>query len=221
VPRDLRVTRLPSLTFGLLCAALLFAACARQDHAGDSPAAGDPVVSERRQKDGAFKNGPESPLPDQDKADFRGLEYFPIDPSLRFRVKLNRYPAPRKVRIGTNTGEIRNALRYGWFEFEIEGRACRLQAYRMEEVGSGGPSLFIPFRDATSGKETYAAGRYVDLPENTSGVYTLDFNRAYNPYCAYGKDFSCPIPPPENALPVPVRAGERDYRVSSRKTRAE
>ncbi len=75
----------------------------------------------------------------------------------------------------------------------------------------GAPLLFVPFRDATSGVETYTAGRYIDLRENTSGFYDLDFNRAYNPSCAYGQDFSCPIPPEENRLAVPIRAGERKY----------
>jgi uncharacterized protein (DUF1684 family) len=76
---------------------------------------------------------------------------------------------------------------------------------------AGGPRLFIPFRDATSGKETYASGRYIDLRENTTGMYELDFNRAYNPSCAYSEGFSCPVPPPENTLEVTVRAGEMNY----------
>lgn len=76
-----------------------------------------------------------------------------------------------------------------------------------------GPSLFIPFRDQTSGQETYGSGRYIDLAENTSGIYTLDFNRAYNPYCAYNDTYSCPLPPAENTLAVPIRAGEKKYHI--------
>jgi len=114
------------------------------------------------------------------------------------------------VRLATNTGEQRDALRYGFFEFTVDGQACRLQAYRTSDEGET-PHLFIPFRDATSGKETYAAGRYLELPENTSGVYDLDFNLAFNPYCAYGGDYSCPFPPPENHLKVAIRAGEKNY----------
>jgi hypothetical protein len=217
VLRNLAATRFLSLFLLLLCAALLFPACGRQEESAEPTATEDPVTSERRLKDAAFKNGPDSPLPEPDRAGFRGLAYYPIDASLSFRADLNRHPVPRKVRIGTNTGEIRDGLRYGWFEFEIQGAAYCLQAYRMEgNSGNKGPSLFIPFKDATSGTETYAAGRYLDLPENTSGVYTLDFNRAYNPYCAYGKNYSCPVPPPENTLPIAIRAGERDYRASSR-----
>lgn len=180
------------------------------------PAWQEVLRGERREKDNAFKSGSGSPLPEKDRAGFRGLDYYPVDPSLRFTVRLNRYPSPREVRIGTNTGEIRSGLRYGYFEFEAGGRVCQLQAYRMnEDQGGRGPSLFVPFKDATTGRETYAAGRYIELPENTSGTYELDFNRAYNPFCAYGTDYSCPVPPAENTLPVPIRAGEKKYRGSS------
>lgn len=196
-----------------LCALLaLMPACSEKET--PRPAAWQEVLlSERRDKDIAFKNGSESPLPGKDRAGFRGLDYYPVDPSLRCQVRLNRYPSPRAVRIGTNTGEVRSGLRYGYFEFEVDGKACRLQAYRMDEdQGGRGPSLFVPFRDVTTGTETYAAGRYVELPENTTGNYELDFNRAYNPFCAYGKDYSCPVPPAENTLAIPVRAGEKKYR---------
>jgi hypothetical protein len=119
--------------------------------------------------------------------------------------------------MATNTGEIRDGLRYGYIEFDAEGQRCRLQVYRLDDSGdSGKASLFIPFRDSTSGKETYGAGRYLDLDENTSGIYELDFNRAYNPYCAYGEGYSCPIPPEENRLAIPIRAGEKIYALARR-----
>jgi len=170
------------------------------------------VLRERREKDRSLKSGRDSPIPVEDRTRFQGLAYFDINPNLKFRVKLNRYSAPQNVRLGTNTGEVRAALRYGYFEFQVEGKTCRLQVYRVEDAqSSGGSNLFIPFRDATTGKETYASGRYIDLPENTTGLYDLDFNRAYNPWCAYGKGFSCPIPPAENTLAVAIRAGEKIY----------
>jgi len=115
------------------------------------------------------------------------------------------------MRLGTNTGEIRRGLRYGYFDFQVGDQTCRLQVYRLEDASGVGASLFIPFRDSTSGQETYAAGRYIDLKENISGVYDLDFNRAYNPYCAYNSEFSCPIPPAENTLNVAIHAGEKKY----------
>jgi len=166
----------------------------------------------RRDRDVAFKTGSQSPIPAQDRARFQGLSYFPINSALQYRVKLNRYPAPAHIRMATNTGEIRDGLRYGYFEFDAGGKHCTLQVYRMDDSGdTGKASLFIPFKDSTSGKETYGAGRYIDLAENISGVYDLDFNQAYNPYCAYGEGYSCPIPPEDNRLAIPIRAGEKIY----------
>jgi len=199
------------LTF-LISAALIFAGCSSNHDSGrENPGIQDPVLQERMAKDATFKLAG-SPLIPQDRPGFHGLSYFPIEPNLRFAAPLHRYPAPTPVRLATNTGEIRSGLRYGYFDFRVGNQACRLQVYRLEDAPeSGGPMLFIPFRDTTSGKESYGAGRYIDLKENTSGVYDLDFNRAYNPSCAYNGEFSCPVPPAESTLTVPIRAGERKY----------
>jgi len=195
---------------GLLAAIALLDACSRESSA---PAgSGDSVLQARQERDRAFKSNPQSPILPEDRVRFQKLDYFPLNPGLRFRLKLNRYPAPARIRMATNTGEVREGLRYGYFEFSVAGEVCRLQVYRLDENEEPGrPYLFIPFRDATTGKETYAAGRYLDLPENTSGTYDLDFNRAYNPSCAYGGDFSCPTPPAENRLKIPITAGEKKY----------
>ncbi len=197
-----------------LAAILFFQACERKSAREElAPASFEAELrQERGEKDAVFRSGLQSPLPPAEKSRFKGLNYYPPNPALQFRVKLYRYPTPRPVRLGTNTGEIQSGLRYGYFEFKIDGVACRLQVYRMDDTpAEGGPLLFIPFKDATSGSETYAAGRYIDLHENTSGIYDLDFNRAFNPYCAYGKGYSCPVPPEENRLTVPIRAGEKKY----------
>jgi uncharacterized protein (DUF1684 family) len=171
----------------------------------------DTVLRERVEKDAVFRSD-NSPIHRQERANFKGLSYYPIDPGLKFSVQLHRFPVPAQVRMATNTGEIRRGLRYGFFDFQAGGRDCRLQVYRLEDApGDTAANLFIPFRDSTSGQETYAAGRYIDLKENTSGTYDLDFNRAYNPSCAYNSDFSCPVPPAENTLKVPIRAGEKSY----------
>ncbi len=211
------VPRIPGIPcFGVLLSAILallsFSGCsdpgASVPYGGEKPTG---LLQERAAKDAAFKSE-NSPLRPEDRPGFHGLAYFPVNPKLRFSVRLQRYPAPTRVRLGTNTGEIRSALRYGYFDFKVEGQDCRLHAYRLEDAPeSGGSMLFIPFRDSTSGKESYGAGRYVDLKENTSGVYDLDFNRAYNPSCAYNSEFSCPVPPSENTLKVPIRAGEKRY----------
>jgi uncharacterized protein (DUF1684 family) len=171
----------------------------------------EPIFQERLAKDQAFKSERNSPILEKDRPAFRRLAYYPVNADLRFSAKLHRYSSPKQMRLGTNTGEIRRGLRYGYFDFKVGDQICKLQVYRLEDASGVGASLFIPFRDSTSGQETYAAGRYIDLKENTSGVYDLDFNRAYNPYCAYNSEFSCPIPPAENTLRVAIRAGEKKY----------
>lgn len=169
------------------------------------------IERERAAKNIFFKSDPDSPIPPNDRPQFKGLDFYPVDPSLKYSVRLIRYQSPEQVRLGTNTGEIRSGLRYGYFEFQVQGQTCRLQVYRLEDASADSAGLFIPFRDSTAGIETYATGRYLDLKENTSGIYELDFNRAYNPSCAYNEEYSCPVPPTENTLRVPIRAGEKKY----------
>ena len=197
----------------LLISGFLTAGCGRRnEHAGETgapAAARDDVIHERQAKDAFFKSE-SSPLPAVERGKFRGLDYYPVNPELRFQARLERYSSPRTIRMATNTGEIRSGLLYGFFEFTVENQACRVQVYRLEEAFSK-PSLFIPFLDATSGVETYEGGRYIDLTENTSGIYDLDFNRSYNPYCAYNPAYSCPAPPKENTVAAFIRAGEKKY----------
>lgn len=168
----------------------------------------------RAEKDHFFREDPRSPIPAHLRASFRGLEYFPFDPRYRLKVRLWKYPDPVPVVLATSKGVPRNMARYGFFEFEIEGVKQRLDAYK--SVAPPGhhheeSSLFVPFRDATSGKESYGAARYLDIEEDPSGEHVLDFNLAYNPYCAYSDDYVCPFPPQENWLTVPIRAGEKDF----------
>ena len=208
--------RLSNRLFGvvvLILSGVMVTACSRQENNSEKTVAGRvSVISERTARDEAYRSGRDSPIPVKDRSSFQGLDYYPVNEDLKFFLPLNRYSRPKQVRLATNTGEIRSGLRYGFFEFIVEGRTCRLQVYRLDDVaGSEGPNLFIPFRDDTSGSETYAPGRYIDLAENTSGVYELDFNRAYNPYCAYNHEYSCPLPPEENTLLVSIRAGEKKY----------
>lgn len=209
----MRVAFLRQMTTAAAVVALFvsLAGCENRDTEGKSPAVGaDSLVLERLDREEAFRTGPDSPIPVEKRGSFQGLQYYPVDESLKFTVELKRHPHPQQLRLSTNTGEIRSGLRYGYFDFTVEGQACRLQVYRLDAVeGNGGANLFIPFRDATSGNETYGSGRYIDLTENTTGIYELDFNRAYNPYCAFNSRYSCPLPPAENVLKVPIRAGEK------------
>ncbi len=140
-----------------------------------------------------------------------------MDLRYRLRVKLKKYRRPQRIEIVTSRGLKRAALRYGEFRFKLLGKSLRLQVYKLLDLQAEHRRLlFVPFTDATSGTETYAGGRYLDIEETPDDVYTLDFNLAYNPYCAYNHNFDCPIPPEENHLPVPVRAGEKAFSVKQR-----
>jgi uncharacterized protein (DUF1684 family) len=168
----------------------------------------------RREKDHFFKEDRESPVPERLRPQYAGLAYFRVDPKYRVRARLVRDPNPQRVVMATSKGDPREMIRVGSFEFEIDGTKQRLAAFKA--VPPPGHqhedrSLFIPFRDATSGKETYGAARYLDIEEQPTDAYVLDFNLAYNPYCAYSDDYVCPFPPRENWLSVPIRAGEKNF----------
>jgi uncharacterized protein len=142
--------------------------------------------------------------------EYKGISYFPIDLSYRFEVQLHRYPTPEQIIIMSTRGNERKAQRIGWIEFMVGDMPCRLEATHLLEPGSAEGAVDIFFRDATTGKESYPVGRYVDLKKLDNGNYLLDFNAAYNPACAYSEYYSCPIPPKENTLKVAIRAGEMD-----------
>ncbi|QQG48215.1 MAG: DUF1684 domain-containing protein [archaeon] len=163
----------------------------------------------REQKDEFYKTGDDSPLPHGDRATFDGLKYFEPDPGLLFEAKLQRYQSTDSVIMTTSKGTRQLFNKVGYFEFTAGGQPSRVQAYQSAERED--PHLFIPFRDATSGKESYGAARYIDLEVQHDDQYLLDFNYAYNPYCAYSDDFVCPLPPHENWLSVPIRAGEMKF----------
>ena len=168
----------------------------------------------RKEKDEWMRGSPNSPLPLEKRHHFKGLGYFPPDAEYRLPANLHAYPEPRKLAMSTSKGEGREYLRYGYFEFEVEGSKQTLQAYRSvksRENPHEDEGLFIPFRDLTSGNESYGAARYLDLEYNPSGEYILDFNLAYNPNCAYSDNYICPFPPPENWLKIPIRAGEKNF----------
>jgi uncharacterized protein len=141
---------------------------------------------------------------------YKGMDYFPIDFSYYYELPLKRYSKPETIIIGSTRGNQRNAERVGWVDFIVGDVPCRLEATRLLEPGSGAEDVEIFFQDATSGKETYPLGRYVDLKKLGNGNYLLDFNMAYNPACAFSDYYNCPIPPKSNILKVAIRAGQMD-----------
>jgi uncharacterized protein (DUF1684 family) len=164
----------------------------------------------RAQKDAYFRNGPSSPIPVHEREGFTGLPYYAVEPALRFEgVTLQPYTGvePSQFQVPTSDGKLRAAHRAGTLTFDLEGERRSLTAYTFDGGDEG--SLFVPFIDATSGTETYGAGRYLDLDPEEDGTYTLDFNLAYHPSCVYDPRFSCPLTPAENRLPIRVEAGER------------
>ena len=171
------------------------------------------VQAGRAAKVESFRHDDDSPLPVAERATFRGLDYFPLDPSWRYGGAIEPYAAPERITMVTTAGKPRPCERWGRVSFVRDGRTLTLQVYRLLDMEDreGGARFFLPFKDATTGHETYEAGRYVDLSGPDDGPFILDFNLAYNPSCAYGEPqrFQCPVTPAENTLTVAVTAGER------------
>ncbi len=165
----------------------------------------------RAEKDQFFGEHPQSPVPPEERDEFAGLDYF--EPSAAFRVdaEVTMHDEPEPVEMETTSGPPVRYLRVATFAFELRGENCELHAYRQET--SEDDTLFVPFRDKTTGQQTYDGGRYMELEpgrELADGdVVTLDFNLAYSPFCAFSETFSCPLPPEENWLEVAVAAGEK------------
>jgi uncharacterized protein len=196
----------------LLCL-LVAAACSSKP-----PAALDDtgrVAAARAQKDLEFQNAPDGePVPLKRRAELLPLAYFPIDPAYSVPAILRPAADRKTMMMPTSVGAQREMRRVGALEFSLKGRPLKLTAF--VEVGAPNVDhLFVPFSDMTSGTETYAAGRYLDLDRNATGVYIIDFNRAYHPYCYYNPTFDCPYPPAENRLALPIHAGERVRKIDA------
>ncbi len=187
----------------------------RANPAGDETYARE-IEAFRREKDRFFAASPQSPLPHNQphQGRFPGLRYFAPDPAFRIAAQVVPFARPEVVQMATSTGEIRPQLRYAELHFRLGDQELRLAGFT-DPHQHHAHELFVPFRDATSGRETYGAGRYLEvaLEHDADGVHTatVDFNLAYNPYCAYSPVYSCPIPPRENTVPVAITAGERAY----------
>ncbi|ELZ85634.1 hypothetical protein C453_07453 [Haloferax elongans ATCC BAA-1513] len=169
------------------------------------------LLQHREQKDRFLATDQHSPIPPDQREYFDGLDYFNPDPNLRFELALEQYDEPETITIGTTTDGERDYLVWGAFEFEIDGEAYSLDAYRATPEED---RLWVPFRDETNMEETYGAGRYLDLEaadRTNDGQWVLDFNYAYNPFCAYSPQYECPLVPMENWLEVRIEAGEKAY----------
>ncbi len=157
----------------------------------------------RASKDSFFAGHPQSPLTSEQKQEFQGLDYFDENPNLQLEVELEKFPDQEQVVIQTSTGQTQTYTRHGKFKFVVDGQDSELTLYASDN------GFFLPFADSLAGEETYPAGRYLEPDPLTGDRFLVDFNLAYNPYCAYNEMWSCPLTPAENRLKVPIRAGEK------------
>jgi uncharacterized protein (DUF1684 family) len=198
----------------LAAALLAAAACLTGCNAGSPPPPDtnksypEQLQAARAELDQAFRSLPNKPVPPHLMDKLLPLTYFPPDTTYIVPASLKLAEERIFIEMPTSTGETRKEERVGVLEFTLKERPMTLSAFI--EAGSNDLNrLFVPFRDLTSGTETYAAGRYLDLERTPTGLYSVDFNKAYFPYCYYNSTYDCPYPPDENTLPVPIRAGQR------------
>ena len=198
-------------SLSVLLLAVVVSACGSQPREEDYTAT---IAAIRAAKDESFKSDPESPVPADKKASLLPLAYYPIDESYAVPATLEPSADRSQIQVPTSIGKIRNLERIGTLKFSIQGKPLRLTAFR--DLESRDMSrLFVPFADQTSGPETYPAGRYMELDPTPTGIYLVDFNIAYHPYCYYSPEYDCPFPPKENRLDLPIRAGERMQKADS------
>jgi uncharacterized protein (DUF1684 family) len=192
----------------IMAVAMLAAACSSGPSAPDERSYIERIEAGRAETERMFRESADSPIPAGKHAEWLPLSYFPIDASYATPAVLKLSEDRPVFEMPTSTGKMRKMERVGVLEFTLGGQPRSLGAF--VEAGTRRVTrLFVPFSDLTSGTETYAAGRYLDLDPTSTGLYEIDFNRAYNPYCAYNDSYDCPYPPPSNRLKIPIRAGER------------
>ena len=161
------------------------------------------LLAMRQEKDQYFKSSPHSPLtPDQQDA-FTGLRYYDPNPALDLVVTVAPVEGDAEIAIETTTGDLRRYRRHGRFTITVDGQDVALTIYESPH------GYFLPFVDANAASETYPAGRYLEPEPIDDRTFHVDFNQAYNPFCAFGSGWSCPLTPAENRLDVAIRAGEK------------
>lgn len=209
------------ISTGLLLAGVLAAGCGdgmppdllRSAPPPDPAAYAASIQSERQSRQAYFATSPQSPVPEELRPWWTGLQYFDVDPRLRLEGPLVRRTSGRTFEIVTTAGDLRPCREIGYFVLDLGAGIEKLPVYQLLDQARSGtePDLFVPFTDATTASETYPAGRYLEVERLDRGLYRLDFNQAYNPSCAYGGSFQCPVAPEENRLRAAVRAGEKGW----------
>jgi uncharacterized protein len=170
------------------------------------------IEEDRKDTDRFMRTSSESPFAKNPK-EFTGLKYFA--PNAKYKIIANLTPITEKkmIVLGTSDGKEQRLVEYAYAEFKLDDVENKLLILESIDMGPTRGTLFLAFGDKTSGEETYGGGRYLDVKKTPgSTTITLDFNKAYNPYCAYNDTYSCPLPPPENLLNVAIKAGEKNYK---------
>lgn len=172
----------------------------------------DSILSEREENNNWMKDDPASPFNYKGKVKYEPLKYFDVDPNFVFKSKLTEYSGKDTVIVMGTKGEERKIVKFGFVTFDFENKNYKLNVYR-GATRSGDIYHSIWFTDKTTGEETYGVGRYLDFELNPDKdfLYKIDFNKAYNPYCAYSPEYSCAIPTKEDYIDLAVRAGEKNY----------
>ncbi len=166
------------------------------------------IRKEREEKNEQFLRSADSPLTEDQKKDFDSLEYFPVDESYRVTADIEEITPVENITVVMNDGMMMDYRKYGIARFSLKGEPISLIVLKDTKTGS----FFIPFADATSGSSTYGAGRYIDPPRPRGNSIEIDFNKAYNPFCAYNESYQCPFPPKENVLSISINAGEKNFK---------
>jgi uncharacterized protein (DUF1684 family) len=192
----------------LIFATLVFASAVGGCTANSTLTYEEEIAAWRGEKDRFMRESPESPVIAAERAAYPALPYFSINQEYRVPAALSPTPDTEPIEMALSTGQRRKMRRVGTLDFTLKGQPLKLTAF-VEATDRTFLRLFVPFGDRTNGTETYPAGRYLDLDRTATGLYDLDFNRAYHPFCLFNPSFECPVPPRENRLDVPVRAGEK------------
>ncbi len=210
-------------TLYIFLLSLLLAACSskeKKQELNNTPVSEtgyvESILLERYQKNINFSDPEESILPSEDIAGFKSLDYFDVDKNYKIKARFERTEGMPVFEMQTTTDRKPLYTTYGKAHFIVDGKEHTLHIYQNQKLMTSteyADYLFIPFNDLTNGVTTYGGGRYLDLtiPEVGATAITLDFNRVYNPYCAYNKKYSCPIPPLENNLNIEINAGVKNY----------
>lgn len=177
------------------------------------------IQKNRMEKRKHFKYADASPLTNEQKKDFRELNYFSIDTQYRVQADVEQLADQDTFQMAYKNGKAQAYVRFARLTFRLKGEKATLFAYRNvdDRKRESQNPLFIPFYDKTNGKLTYGGGRYLDVKMQAVGdSLTLDFNKAYNPYCAYNDRYACPVPPPENRLDIAIEAGEKQFKAQAK-----